>query len=183
MSQTGGYNPAALMATTLMTSRLRMVPMTLACCASPDAREAIESVTAARVPGGWPVEHYDQEALDYTRRVLEKEPETEYLMRYLVTRDGEPTVIGIVGGTAPDDDGNAVIGYSVLPDWQRRGFAGEALAALVEWMRADPRVQTVVGETYPHLIPSIRTMEHCGFTFAGEGSGEGIIKYELPLRA
>jgi ribosomal-protein-alanine N-acetyltransferase len=169
------------MATTLMTPRLRLVPMTLACCASPDAREVIESVTAARLPDGWPVEHYDQEALDYTRGVLEKEPETEYLMRYLVTRDGEPTVIGIVGGSAPDE-GNAVIGYSVHPDWQRRGFAGEALAALVEWMRGDPRVQTVVGETYPHLIPSIRTMEHCGFTFAGAGSGEGIIKYELPLR-
>jgi len=170
------------MATTLTTPRLRLVPMTADCCASPDARDVIERVTAARVPDSWPVEHYDQEALDYTRNVLEKEPETEYLMRYMVTNGDEPQVIGIVGGAAPDEEGRAVIGYSVDPAWQRRGFAGEALTALVDWMRGDERVRVVVGETYPHLIPSIRTMEHCGFTFAGDGSGEGIIKYELPLR-
>ena len=39
----------------------------------------------------------------------------------------------------------------------------------------------VAGDTYPHLIASIRTMEHCGLAFAGPGEGDGVIRYETPL--
>jgi RimJ/RimL family protein N-acetyltransferase len=38
----------------------------------------------------------------------------------------------------------------------------------------------VIAETYPHLTPSIGVMEKCGLAFAGEGSEEGVIRYELP---
>jgi RimJ/RimL family protein N-acetyltransferase len=179
--------------TSLTTARLRLVPLTIECTASPDAVEAIARATGARVPESWPVEHYDQEMLDHTRNLLEKEPETEYVPRYLVTagtggkgtggKGGVPTVIGMVGCSAPDAEGRVMTGYSVVPEQRRRGYASEALAGIIEWVRAnDPRVRIVVAETYPHLIPSIRTMEHCGLTFVGAGEGEGVIRYELLLR-
>src|SRR3954454_20332451 len=72
----------------LTTARLRLVPIPLECTTSPpEAREPIAKACDADVPEAWPVEHYDQEALDYTRNVLEKDPGAEYVMRYLVTRD------------------------------------------------------------------------------------------------
>jgi ribosomal-protein-alanine N-acetyltransferase len=169
--------------TSLTTARLRLVPLSIECTSSPDAREAITRATGARVPESWPVEHYDQEMLDHTRNLLEKEPETEYVPRYLVTAGDDPTVIGMVGCSAPDADGRVMTGYSVVPEQRRRGYASEALAGIIEWVRAnDPRVRIVAAETYPHLIPSIRTMKHCGLTFVGAGEGEGVIRYELPLR-
>lgn len=168
------------MASILTTARLRLVPIPLECTTSPpEAREPIARACEARVPETWPVEHYDQDALDYTRKVLESDLGSEYVMRYLVTRD-EPAVIGMVGSGAPDADGRVIIGYSVLPEYQRRGFASEALQGIIDWVRGREGVRLVAGDTYPHLIPSIRTMEHCGFTFAGNGE-EGVIRYELRL--
>ena len=154
--------------------------MTAACAAAaPEERAPIACATGARVPESWPVEHYDQEMLDFTRASLAKDPEEEFLARYIVVREPEPVVAGMVGAMAPDAGGRIMIGYSVLPEMQRRGYASEALEAVIAWAFARPEVRIVAGETYPHLIPSIRTMEHCGFRFAGAGSGEGIIRYEL----
>ena len=169
------------MATTLTTARLRLVPITLPCTSTPTDREAIARTTSARVPDSWPVEHYDQEVLDFTRDLLEREPGTEFVLRYLVTRD-DPTVIGMVGSSPPDREGCVVTGYSVLPDWQRRGYASEALAGIIDWLRENPAVKVVAADTYPHLIASIRTMERCGLTFVGAGEGDGVIRHELPLR-
>jgi RimJ/RimL family protein N-acetyltransferase len=168
------------MPSTLTTERLRLVPIPIDCTNSPDEREAIARATGARVPESWPAEHYDQEALDYTRKLLESDPGTEYVMRYLVTRD-EPAVIGMFGCGPPDADGRVIIGYSVIPEYQRRGFASEALRAIIEWVRGQPTARIVAGDTYPHLIASIRTMEHCGLTFVGAGDGQGVIRYELRL--
>src|SRR5258706_10936724 len=59
-----------LMASILTTARLRLVPIPLECTTSPpEAREPIARACDADVPEAWPVEHYDQEALDYTRKI------------------------------------------------------------------------------------------------------------------
>jgi RimJ/RimL family protein N-acetyltransferase len=168
------------MPTTLTTARLRLVPMPISCAvAKPEDRSAIAGAVGAQVPEWWPVEHYDQEMLDHLRALLEKNPEEEYVTRYIVLQETN-TVIGMIGSGPPDDDGAVVIGYSVLPQSQRRGFASESLTAIIEWARNDPRVRKIVGFTYPHLTPSIRTMERCGLRFSGDVE-EGTIRYELVI--
>jgi ribosomal-protein-alanine N-acetyltransferase len=72
------------------------------------------------------------------------------------------------------------VGYGVLPEYRRRGYAVEATNALVERAFSFPEVTCVIAETYPHLEPSIGVMEKCGLAFAGEGSEEGVVRYELP---
>lgn len=166
------------MATTLETARLLLVPMTRDVLTSPDDADAIARVTRARVPESWPVEHYDQDVLDFTCASLDGDPETEFVVRYIVLREPERTVIGMVGAQRPDADGRMMIGYSVLPEFQRRGYASEALAALVEWAFTQPPVRVVAGDTYPELTASIGTMLKCGFRPAGAGEGDRVIRFE-----
>jgi len=168
------------MATTLETPRLRLVPITRECLGAIDDVAAIARVTHARVPASWPVEHYDQELLDFTRAALDADPSTEFVIRYIVVDDGEPAVAGMVGCGPPDATGRVLIGYSVLPEFQRRGFASEALAALDDWLYAQPGVTLIAGDTYPELIASIATMRRCGFEPAGAGDGERVIRFTLP---
>jgi RimJ/RimL family protein N-acetyltransferase len=166
----------------LTAARLRLVPIPHSCTiVKPEEREPIARAVAARVPESWPVENYDQEMLDWVRATLEKNPDEEYGAYYIVIDDPEPTVIGTAGSQPPDDDGAVVAGYSVLPEFRRRGYASESLMAIIDFARRDPRAKAIVAFTFPHLIPSIKTMEKCGLRFTGAGAEEGTIRYALAL--
>jgi [ribosomal protein S5]-alanine N-acetyltransferase len=71
------------------------------------------------------------------------------------------------------------VGYGVVRDHQRRGYASETVRGLVGHAFALPEVHRVIAETLPELTPSIGVLEKCGFRFIGEGSEPGVIRYEL----
>jgi len=60
----------------------------------------------------------------------------------------------------------------MLEAHQRNGYCTEAVKALIAWAFGHPAVQTVIAHTLPELAPSIRVMEKCGLSFAGEGPTE-----------
>ena len=163
------------------TPRLRLIPLTEACTrASPEDRSTIAGEIAAEVPLSWPVEHYDQDVLDATAKALQSKEGLEgWLVRYIVIREPRPILAGMVGLMPPDRAGGCMMGYSVLPEFRRRGHASEALAGVVRWAFDHPEVLRICGETYPDLTGSIRTMERNGFRFAGPGSEERVIRYGL----
>jgi RimJ/RimL family protein N-acetyltransferase len=162
------------------TPRLRLVPLTLPfVTSSPDDRAALARECGAEVPASWPPELWDQDAHDWCRRILEADPSTDWIPRCIVLRDPRPLVCGVVGFGPPDTDGRVIIGYGVLPEFRLRAYAAEALGGVVKWAFEDRRVRVVAGDTYPHLVASIRTMEQNGFQHAGIGKEEGTVRYEL----
>jgi ribosomal-protein-alanine N-acetyltransferase len=65
----------------------------------------------------------------------------------------------------------------ILDQFQNRGYATEAMLALMARVFEDPRVTSITAETLPDLKPSIRIMEKCGMSFVGPGSEPGVIRY------
>ncbi len=70
------------------------------------------------------------------------------------------------------------IGYFVIPTYQRRGLATEAVEGMLQRAFASPEVRRVIAETLPELAPSIRVLEKSGFSLIGEGSEPGVVRYE-----
>ena len=105
---------------------------------------------------------------------------------YFLLRDdlsGSRVAIGNGGFKGPPTAEGAVeIGYSLLVEHHGKGYATEAIGALLAWAFGQPEVRLVIAETLPQLIPSIRLLEKCGFRFVGPGSDPepGAIRYELP---
>jgi RimJ/RimL family protein N-acetyltransferase len=97
--------------------------------------------------------------------------------------DGSRTLIGTVGAfTKAADPTEAEFGYGILPPFEGRGLATEAAKALVEFLRRDERITSIIAHTFPSLPGSIRVMEKCGLTYDGEGEEAGTIRYRLQLR-
>ncbi len=168
----------------LRTARLALVPATLGLCRADLAgRAALSQALGATVPESWPPEHYDPPAIEYWLRRLERDPSvTRWVNHYLVADvDGSaPRALGVAGYKGPpEEDGSVEVGYSILPEAQRQGLASEAVGALVGAAFDDARVTRVLAETLPALLSSIRVLEKNGFALFGEGSGSGVIRFEL----
>jgi RimJ/RimL family protein N-acetyltransferase len=87
-----------------------------------------------------------------------------HILRRLVTDAGRPALIGIAGYVNPPTfDGVVEIGYAIAAEHHRRGYATEAVAALLAHAFAASGVRVVVATTYATLLPSIRVLQKTGF--------------------
>jgi RimJ/RimL family protein N-acetyltransferase len=88
---------------------------------------------------------------------------------YAVLHKIDNVMIGFCSFTSPPDpDGIVEIAYGIAPDYQGKGFATEAAAALVEFASRDARVTIICAHTLPETNPSTRVLEKCGFRKTGE---------------
>ncbi|MBZ5538584.1 MAG: GNAT family N-acetyltransferase [Acidobacteriia bacterium] len=137
-----------------------------------------------RVPEDWPPPLNDAQSMNWTLRFLLENPDgVGWATWYFVLRANDPaerTAIGNGGFKGkPTPDGTVEVGYSLMEQFQRRGYATEAVRALLKWALDHPQVNRVIAETYPELLPSIRVMEKNGFIPAGKGSEERVIRFEI----
>ena len=164
----------------LKTARLRLVAITPAMLAAEQLADgSLAKVLNARLTREWPPEHWEPHVLDFIQKQTEDDERTAGWNRYVLLKGGlwrASTLIGAVGGFVKPR-GDVEIGYSTLPAYQRCGYATEAARALVEMLLADESVQSVSAQTFPRLPESIKVMERCGMSFAGEGDDEGTVRY------
>lgn len=167
-------------------ARLELIPATVRLLrAELRGRGALARTIRARVPDNWPPELYDDPALRHTLEWLERHPAdgTWGFYYFALPEEGHAhgrVLIGVGGYKgAPDEHGTVEIGYSVLTEYRRQGFATEAVRTFITRAFADARVRTVIAETLPELAPSIGVLDKCGFVLSGEGSEPGVIRYTL----
>jgi RimJ/RimL family protein N-acetyltransferase len=97
-------------------------------------------------------------------------------------------LVGVAGDTGPPTpEGRVEIGHAIAPEHQRRGYATEAVDALVRAAFRDPRVRVVNATTYPTLEASIVVLTRNGFIRASGEEADGTIRYvrwrEVRLRS
>jgi RimJ/RimL family protein N-acetyltransferase/uncharacterized damage-inducible protein DinB len=164
----------------LRTRRLRLIPATPELIrADLGGPATLGAALGYEISDIWPPEFYDAPAMEWTLAQLEKDPDSsEWSLHYIVAPNGR--VAGIVGYKGrPDAEGTVELGYSVLAEHQRQGFASEATAGLVERAFGTGAVRRIIAETMPGLAGSIRVLEKNGFRLIGEGSEPGVIRFEL----
>jgi ribosomal-protein-alanine N-acetyltransferase len=167
------------------TSRLELVAATadLAQAESQD-RGLLMSLLGVFLPEGWPPP-LTENRVEFNAKRLEQHPhEAGWWFWYIVSRESDTHVaVGVASFKGPPSEAGTVeVGYSVLEPFQRRGYATEAVAALVSWAFTHSEVTTILAETYPELTPSIRVLEKNGFQNIGAGSEPGVIRFSLHRR-
>jgi len=144
------------------------------------------ALAGAEIPREWPPQDWEPHVLKFVLRQLTAQPETIGWTRFVALRGaeiGKRTLIGTVGAIPPGTEmskaapGEIEVGYGILPGFQRQGFATEALAGVMGWVRSQTRVSAFVAQTFPHLLASIRVLGKSGFQPAGDGFEEGTILF------
>jgi RimJ/RimL family protein N-acetyltransferase len=172
------------MSDALVTDRLELIPataeLTRAALARPDA---LATGLRAIVPESWPPEYLDAPSLVYTLDRLAEDPANGDWWLHFIVLKGTPggrTLIGSAGYKGPPSaDGTVEVGYGIVRDHQRRGYASEAVRGLLARAFAVASVHRAIAETLPELAPSIGVLRKCGFRLIGDGSEPGVIRFEL----
>ncbi|MFE3126901.1 GNAT family N-acetyltransferase, partial [Streptomyces hydrogenans] len=88
----------------------------------------------------------------------------------------------VVGGIGfhgpPGADGGVTVGYGIVPGERGRGYASEALAAVIGIARA-AGATVLRGDADPANVASHRVMERAGMRRAGDGDGPVRFLVEL----
>lgn len=168
----------------LRTARLELVASTLetASWELSDPKH-LAAWLAVPDPGSWPPPLNDEASQRWNFELLRGDPEAVgWGFWYVVRTEPDRALIGNGGFKGRPSNGSCEIGYSLLPEFQGRGYATEAAQAWIAWAFTHPDVTHVIAETLPQLITSIRVMEKCGMEFASDGKleeGERTVRCAL----
>src|SRR5262245_10119594 len=153
----------------VQTERLELRPLPPAVAAVlPGDRSAAEELLGAALSADWP----QGDLLDVLPLQARSNGRAADFGVWVLIERASQTVIGDAGFKGPPADGIVEIGYSVIPDRRRRGYAREAAAALVDWARSQEDVDTVIAACDRENVASIRTLERLGFARTGMDGDE-----------
>jgi [ribosomal protein S5]-alanine N-acetyltransferase len=169
----------------IVTPRLILITITPETVRSEQANDKrLAELIGCTIPANWPHVHWEPHVFDFLLAQFEHHPEQIGWNRYIVFRHSydSRTLIGTLGAFTKVAPNEVEIGYSVLPQFEGRGLATEAAKALVEYLRTDERIASIIAHTFPSIPGSIRVMEKCGMIYDGEGEEAGTIRYRVRLR-
>ena len=168
------------------TPRLKLIPATVVLSrAEIGDRAEFARIIEADVPEDWPPASV-ADALPLFLQWIEAAPEqVGWFGWYALAKDNSgnrPVLVASGGFLGPPQNGEVCIGYSVLPQFQQRGFATELADGLIKWAQRRPDVFCIVAETEWANPASVRVLSKLGFVAAGPGSDPAGMRFELSVK-
>lgn len=87
--------------------------------------------------------------------------------------NGSNETIGDLCFKGISSDGVVELGYGIHSGYEGKGYATEAVIALVQWASSQPAVTQIDAETDPDNIASQKVLAKAGFVANGEIGEEG----------
>lgn len=153
----------------LATDRLDLLALTADALDAWTARDVdrLSKLTGAIFPAGAEPPPLLDEDLPKLRDGLRADPTLAGWWLWLLTERHTGRAVGTAGLSHTPEPGLAQMGYSVYPDLQGRGFATEAIRALMARAFADPSVERVRATIPRWNGASIRVAEKAGLRHTG----------------
>jgi RimJ/RimL family protein N-acetyltransferase len=150
----------------IATPRLLLIPATTELIEAVLENQQVSTVVlqSMTIPAEWPG---NSEALDGLRihlAELRADPaQLAWRIRLIVLRDAR-LAIGSVNLKGPPRNGTVEIGWGLIASARGHGYAREAAAAVVDWLKPQPDVRRIIATIDDANTPSIRLAEHLGMS-------------------
>jgi ribosomal-protein-alanine N-acetyltransferase len=164
----------------VFTGRLELVAATPTLArAAAESSEALAKLLECEVPRSWPPELMKDHEAEWAKQ-LAADPELAGWSAWYIVQVKPAMLVGSIGLSGrPDADGCVECGYALLPKYQRKGYATEAMGGLIDWAFSHEEVRRIRAHTYRHLTASIRVLEKNGLSHVGDGDEPETLRFEL----
>jgi ribosomal-protein-alanine N-acetyltransferase len=162
---------------TLETKRLQLIPFTLDLkTAAMNDRAKLVEMLGVYVPEHWPGPDL-AEALPFFVENMEKAP-SEPVWDWIAIHRLDQGVIGGIGFMGgPDEDGVVEVGYDVVPEYRKQGYATEMARSLVAWVFQETTIKVVTASCLNDNIGSIKVLENAGMRYSEQDGN--MLKWEI----
>jgi [ribosomal protein S5]-alanine N-acetyltransferase len=159
----------------IVTARLALRPI-----AAEDVSAVLSGERRPDWAGDFPAEGDQVIAQMLARTGLPADDDARRFGHRLVIERGTGTVVGGVGFFGPPQEGEVEIGYGIVPSRQGRGYATEAVRAVVADLFQVDGVETVIANVGLDNPASIRVLEKCGMTLCGQNQEQATYHIRRP---
>jgi RimJ/RimL family protein N-acetyltransferase len=153
------------------TERLRLIAATADELRAMNDRDRVrfETLLGARAPVEFVPPPETADVLDWFRTAIEEDPGIRpWFFRWVVDHEAG-VLVGSVGFAGyPNDECAVLLGYSVYPEFEGRGYASEAARRMTEWALVQPGVNAVKATIFPDHPASQRVAANAGLAFVRE---------------
>jgi ribosomal-protein-alanine N-acetyltransferase len=161
----------------LTTPRLRLRPL-----APAEMRELLEG---RPMPGhawadGYPLDG-TLVSVAMQAELVEHDVDRGGFCHYQVLLRPDDVVIGDIGfHTPPDELGEVSVGFGIVPAARRRGYAVEALRALLDWGLRQPEVRSIHADTDLVNLASQRVLLGAGMRVVADEGDRKVYEISAP---
>ncbi len=130
---------------------------------------AAETMESLKLPPRWGGEKREDRLLRRRLEQMRQDPSLRpWLLRAMVTRTPDRTMIGFINFHGRPDRRNAAeLGYTVMPEFRRRGHATEAVKGMMDWAVREHGVTLFIVSISPDNAPSLAMAGKLGFLQVG----------------
>jgi ribosomal-protein-alanine N-acetyltransferase len=149
----------------LLTERLLLIPFTIPICKNLINDDFSDLIKMGLKKGkGWP----DDDVTDTLPKILNNlsivESPTGFESWMIIKKD-TLEIIGDLGFKGFNDaEGNIDIGYGIIKEERQKGYATEAVAALIQWAFSNEFVKEITARCLIDNTSSIHLLKKCKFT-------------------
>ncbi|BAZ18115.1 acetyltransferase [Calothrix sp. NIES-4071] len=172
------------------TQRLELLPCSLEVAQATLAKNKplLEKLLTAYIPDDW----YDTEIQAFLPKYIELLKSDPLQLGYgvwLIIRTDDSTLVGDLGFRGKSEDNQTLeIGYEVLAAYRNKGYATEAVQALIDFAFTQLEAQKIIAHTPTDNIASIQIVEKLGMENKGlvevvDTPGLEVYKWELTLES
>ena len=170
-----------IMMPTIETKRLQLITFTLELKkAALNDRAKLVEMLGVSVPEHWPQPDF-AEALPFFIDNMEKAPSEPAWDWIAIHRKGQAVIGGIGFMGAPDKDGVVEMGYDVIPEYRKQGYATEMACSLIAWAFQEARIRIVTASCLDDNVGSIKVLENVGMQQLGHE--DTLLKWEIKKEA
>ncbi len=121
--------------------------------------------------------HSITQAIEYIQKFISN-PNFKY---YIISLKSENSPIGVLSFLKRDEYEFPDLGFALLPDFERSGFAYEAASAYLNHFKSSSEIKQIIGITKENNIKSIQLLEKLGFRLYNKSQKEALSIFKLNL--